>query len=256
MPNDNQCFIRASWETNKARFWRQSDGVKKKYKDDRKSAVREARHLQVIEREFKAVEVDGLLYSPLRNVEYDYESNSIRMEFVAGKTIGRVFQEGKCARAFYIQGLWLGLLHKSSRRVDGKVLSFQDYNRTNVILDEEEARVVAIDPGTVDSSFEEPSVALTFGMKSCVRGVIQERRVKLLRESVTEYVRGYITGTGGRPEGGVWPGIRTCGMFTHKRYRKYGVLWAGLAMPMVALEMAAIWGFLRYGVWKAEQGER
>ena len=122
------------WHTNKAVFFTDQEYVYKKYFKVG-SAVRDAALLRLIEEVYTTFELGGWKYRALRIFPVENDNNELIMERLQGETLKDAFERTKDPDLFLHAGRWLGLLHKDSEDLNGRVLAFNDYNCSNVMLD-------------------------------------------------------------------------------------------------------------------------
>src|SRR5690606_186036 len=89
---------------------------------------------------------------------------------------------------------------------DGTVIVFNDYNRTNIIVDEATRTVVAIDPGAYVNERVHPSQSLIMGAFSITRATLRCRQNPM--RSLRYYIEGYVEGSGKTSRPPIGPGIR------------------------------------------------
>src|SRR5690606_15768071 len=105
-----------------------------------------------------------------------------------------LFARSQDPRLFRHAGRWLGALHRATETDDGTVIVFNDYNRTNIIVDEATRTVVAIDPGAYVNERVHPSQSLIMGAFSITRATLRCRQNPM--RSLRYYIEGYVEGSG------------------------------------------------------------
>lgn len=179
-------------DTNKAQFRTLDGKVRKRYlcKGD---AARDYALLQVVSESFREKVIAGWAYRSLRVYpESDYDE--LVMEVIDGENLDAMFATSGSPSIFRHAGRWLGVLH-SERDNEGLVATFNDYNRSNIIVDSRKREVVALDPGKYDCMRSHPSVSLVVGAFSIIRGTFG-RGIGQALKSVREFVSGYVEGIG------------------------------------------------------------
>ena len=112
------------------------------------------------------------------------------MEYIQGQNLRELFRETKCSKLFFHAGYWIGILHKSSVDSLGNVIVFNDYNRSNIIINIEGKIIVAVDPGEYSQLKTHPSVSIFIMGYSIIRGALKENW-KTIFPSVKAFYRGY-----------------------------------------------------------------
>lgn len=161
-----------NWCTNKAVFSVEEGKVYKKYLNTG-SAERDIALLQLIEDIYPMSECNGWRYRALRIFGDDRNSNEIVMEQLHGETLKDAFERTKDPALFLHAGRWLGFLHEASENSSGRVLVFNDYNRSNLILDWDRREVVGLDPGNYLETYVRPGASLFMSIFSLSRGAWQ-----------------------------------------------------------------------------------
>ena len=135
--------------TNKAELLRLPDGsLLKRYFT--KNAVDRVRHdqrsLQYIQEHFGEVYYEAWLYRAVKPLWVSPDGTALCLEFVPGCELAEL-PKSRMKEAEYHCGVWLALYH--NRILDGNTegLIHTDFTVHNIILDFEQKRVTAIDPG-------------------------------------------------------------------------------------------------------------
>ncbi len=136
--------------TNKADFYRLSDGSVLKQYTDKKNAVttitQDQYSLLSIQQHFGEVHHEGWLYRIVRFLRLVTERGAICMEFAPG-CVPSEMPKSKMNAAEYHCGVWLALYHNKILNGRTEGLIYGDFTVGNIILDFEQKSVIAIDPG-------------------------------------------------------------------------------------------------------------
>lgn len=151
--------------------------------------------LSKIKENFETQEIDNFAYRALEVYDYDCGQNHIDMEFFSGESIGDHYILSKDPAVFYLMGVWLALLHIQTSINEGKVISFNDFNRTNVLIDFKKKSVVALDPGNYVSFYEDPGISALMGLFSATRGALKEKFIHYFK-SMFFFLKGYVGACG------------------------------------------------------------
>jgi hypothetical protein len=233
-----------SWATNKAEFIRDAGGLRKRYFRVG-DAARDCALLDRIAADFPSVLLDGWSYRPLRVLDVDPGRNEMLMEYVVGEDLGTLFDRTGDPALFAHAGRWLGAFHRATGAEDGSVLVFNDFNRTNIIVDIAGKVVVAVDPGGYAELRVHPSQSLVMGAFSISRVAL--RRLTIPLNALRHFVTGYRDGAGRPDLPPIAPGIRyLLGRFrtgrSHAPIRRPDVL----RTPAGALECAFLAAAIRW----------
>jgi hypothetical protein len=181
-----------AWTSNKATFVVEGDRLVKRYARSG-DARRDAALLTLIEQAFEPVAIDGWQYRPLRVWSADETSNEIVMEHLAGESLQAAFDRTRSPELFVHAGRWLGALHRATERDDKSVMVFNDYNRSNLIVDAGRREVVGIDPGVYESERADPAISIVIAAFSLSRAA-GPGRTGLQWRALSAFIRGYEQG--------------------------------------------------------------
>ena len=195
----------SSWRTDKAEFSLHGDRLTKRYLR-RGLAARDSDLLELIEEHYRPIRRDGWTYRPLRVYEVDPAQNILIMEYVNGPDLKELFESTLDPTLFRHAGRWLGGLHADgSLDAPRQVITFNDFNCSNVVLDRANREVVSIDPGAFDDPKTEPGVSLAIGVLSAGR-VAMRIDPRLVHRCISSYLRGYLESGGQRSLPRLGPG--------------------------------------------------
>lgn len=179
-------------DTNKAQFRTHDGKVRKRYlrKGD---AARDYALLRHVSESFQAKDIGGWTYRPL-TVYAESDHEELVMEAIDGSDVDAIYAAKGDPSVFRHAGRWLGVLHSNCDH-EGLVPTFNDYNRSNVVLDSRNRVAVALDPGVYEDTRSHPSVSIVIGAFSIFRGTVCRGMSQPFR-SVREFTRGYFEGLG------------------------------------------------------------
>ena len=210
---------RKIWKTNKAIFHSHKGVVFKRYYKSG-NAVADYRLLQKINKTYSNKNTKKWEYRPLSVNGYDKEKNTLSMELIKGESVRNLFLKYKDPALYWHFGAWLGGLHQSTSSSDGLVIVFNDYNRSNVVINFEDKEVVALDPGEYTKLRAHPSISFVIGIFSVIRGALLVRPLSVL-SCVHNFINGYES-FHSTPDS-LFPGIK------HLFFR----LWEGSSKPFL-----------------------
>jgi hypothetical protein len=180
--------------TNKARFEISENRIVKEYFTTG-DAIRDFELKKKIQENFKSQKHGAWTYKAVKVFDTPSE-NSIEMEYISAETIREIFAKEKQPSIYYHMGLWLGLLHKSTKdKKNNTVLTFNDYSDTNFLMNLSNKITAAIDPGNYKDKRADPGRSFVTGAFSVQRGVLQGSKNYLKAWSANyHYSAGYLNG--------------------------------------------------------------
>lgn len=192
--NDNSRYLK--YTTNKAEFEINGNVLKKKYFKIG-NAKNDFELLSEIERKYNEVMYNGWRYRPLK-VFCNSNKDSLQMEYFESETIREHYHKSLNPLLYLHMGRWLSNLHISTHdKKLNKVLSFNDYNDTNVLINVDKKEVVAVDPGNYSEIRENPGVSLVHGLHSMQRGILKKGiNIINLLKGYYYFIYGYINNMG------------------------------------------------------------
>jgi tRNA A-37 threonylcarbamoyl transferase component Bud32 len=179
----------AGWSSNKATFAIDGDRLVKRYARSG-NAARDARLLGLIERAYPTATIGDWCYRALHVWSVDEAANALVMEHLPGESLQAAFDRTRRPELFVHAGRWIGLLHRATEDADGTVLVFNDYNRSNLMVDDGRREVIAIDPGAYDADRAAPATSIVVAAFSMSRatGLL---RPALFWRAMSSFVEGY-----------------------------------------------------------------
>lgn len=181
------------WSTDKAEFVQRGDRLLKRY-TARGVASRDVALLETIATHFEPRRLDGWTYRATHVYGADEANNALTMEFVAGVDVKDLFHQTQAPQVFRHAGRWLGYLHDSSPGTPAEVITFNDYNCSNVVVDHAGREVVALDPGGFTDLVTHPGVSLAVGVLSAGRVSMRSDPRSVMR-CIRAYLSGYLEAT-------------------------------------------------------------
>ena len=132
--------------TNKATIEFVNAATVRKRFDDHRAMVRDWDSMRKLCEIFPPVQHNGWTYKSVIPIEFSEDTLTIVMERVSGVTGGKLLRSNPDLLTRSM-GTWLALFHLRTENSDGQVLLYGDWNRNNVVIDEVQRAVTAIDPG-------------------------------------------------------------------------------------------------------------
>lgn len=137
--------------TNKAELLRLPDGsILKRYFTNNAvdRVMQDQRSLQYIHENFGQVCYNGWGYRVVKPLWVSTDRKSLCLEFVSGYVLSEI-PRSKAKEAEYHCGVWMALYH--NKVLDGNIegLIYTDFGVHNIIIDFDQKRVTAIDPGAI-----------------------------------------------------------------------------------------------------------
>ena len=177
------------WCTNKALFEKNGNVVKKSYFRVG-NAFKDYLLLTLIKKYYPKKLYCGYWYNAIETCSCCQKENSFKMRFIDGKSLKEAFYENKRSDVFFHAGYWLGIFHKATKDQKGRVMVFNDYNVSNILIDTKKKIVVALDPGNYSTINTNPSNSIFIIILSIVRCVFK-KNIKYILPSVKAFFHGY-----------------------------------------------------------------
>ena len=155
------------------------------------SAEKDFNLLLALKKYFRPRTVNNFVYRPLDVFAFDSTRNWLEMELFPGESIGSHYDKYNDVSIFYHMGMWLGLLHSQSVNETGHVVCFNDYNRTNCLIDFDKNIVTALDPGHYHQMYVDPGISFVMGLFSVTRGAARVNPLSYFPGG-TRFVAGYV----------------------------------------------------------------
>jgi hypothetical protein len=182
--------------TNKAELYRLSDGsVLKQYtaeKNAMTTIMQDQYSLLSIEQYFGEVHYEGWLYRAVKFLRLVPEREAICMEFVPGSALSEI-PKTKINKAEYHCGVWLALYHNKVFDGTTQGLVYTDFTVNNIILDFEQQRVIALDPGWAWGRIDYLYRDLIRHILSILLTLVVRRKATF--STIMSFLRGYVSVT-------------------------------------------------------------
>ncbi len=242
------------WRTNNATFTCNGEVVHKRYFRSG-SGRRDYILLREILSWYPPTSIGGWVYRPLNVYAFSPESNELDMERLTGKDLRTAFIQYRQPELFYHAGCWLGLLHKFTTNDAGFVITFKDFNRSNVVIDDVKKEVVGVDPGGYQELYSHPSISLVMMVHSVFRGAMKEG-ISYAPTAVKNAIKGYEDAFG-EIAFSLSPGF----IYVQKRLRKGSTKGIGPPAPLLSAvyakaELAMLSSLIRYVQMKSRRQKK
>lgn len=181
-------MIEPSIQTNKAVIHFGENVVEKRFFDSERMD-NEYRSMVALHTLFPGARHGDWSYRTAEPLECDPTTNSILMSRAHGVSGGQLFRKrpGLVSRKM---GICLALFHGATRDSCGNVVVYSDFNRTNIIINEQSREVFALDPGGGFGGRAEPEVDVMNAAYSIAVGALKTPRARgpLLSTFIESYV--------------------------------------------------------------------
>jgi len=173
--------------TNKAKINLLKNNTVEKIFFNENNTEKEFENMNKLNEIFNEKEIEGWAYKTVKPIKC--EENKLVMERVKGETYFDL--SDKNTQFSFVIGVWFGLFHNDCRVYRNGNIRKIDFNRTNILIDEQKKEVTVIDPGALFNQ----RCSLEFSLINAIMGLVigDFKKRKNPKDTIKYFLDGYFS---------------------------------------------------------------